>query len=317
MSKVNKAIQKVRAFAPASCANVAVGFDILGFALEAPGDYVTLSRREDRQIVIESIHSPDPLPATIQNNTASLVVQKLCESLNLDCGFSIRIEKGIPLCSGMGGSAASAVAALVACNHFLTKPLSKHELAHFALFGELEASGAAHPDNIVPCLFGGLTLIHSQSPMQVVALPVPDLFCVLIHPHLTIATRDARQALAKTVSLSNYVNQSASLASFVVALYEQDFQLLRQSMNDILIEPQRAHFVPGFYDIQDAARQAGALGMSLSGSGPALFSFARTREEAEVIAAAMRLPLAEQSIASDCWISPISKQAAHVVREEL
>ena len=191
MNKINESIQTVKAFAPATCANVAVGFDILGFAFETIGDYVTLTKRDDQKIIIESIISKETLPLVVNENTAFVVIEKLCRSLNLNIGFSIHIQKGIPLSSGMGGSAASAVAALVACNQFLASPLSLHELAHFALFGEQIASGEAHADNIIPCLFGGLTLIHSQNPMKVVQLPIPDLYCVLLHPHLQVSTREA------------------------------------------------------------------------------------------------------------------------------
>jgi len=316
MSKINSSIQMVKAFAPATCANVAVGFDILGFAFAALGDFVTLTKRDDSQIIIESIHSKETLPFVAHKNTASLVVQKFCQHVNLDIGFSIHIQKGIPLCSGMGGSAASAVAALVACNHFLTSPLSNNELAHLALFGEQEASGEAHADNIVPCLFGGFTLIQSHTPMDIVTLPVPDLYCVLLHPHLQIATRDARAALKKEITLADYVRQSANLASFIASLYEKDYQLMQKSMQDLIIEPQRAKFIPEFYSIKEAALQAGALGMSLSGSGPALFAFARRIEEAEAIASVMGAILKKKNIDFDCWISPISKQAAHVVHEE-
>lgn len=312
MNKINQTIQRVNAFAPATCANVAVGFDILGFALENLGDSVMLIKRSDRQIIVESIDAKEALPFASHQNTASVVIEKLCRSLNLDIGFSIHIQKGIPLCSGLGGSAASAVAALVACNQFLTNPLSVHELAQFALFGEELASGAAHADNIIPCLFGGLTLIHSQNPMKIINLPVPQLHCVLLHPHLQVSTREAREVLNKELTLKQHVKQSANLALFIAALYEGNYQLLQDAMHDLIIEPQRAKFVPEFYKIKEAALQAGALGMSFSGSGPTLFAFARTEAEAQLISQAMRLPLQEGGIALDCWISPISENGARV-----
>lgn len=317
MKKINASIQKVKAFAPATCANVAVGFDILGFAFETIGDYVTLTKRDDKQIIVESISSQETLPFASGENTASIVIQKLCEQLNLDIGFSIHIQKGIPLRSGMGGSAASAVAALVACNEFLTSPLSAHELAYFALFGEEAVSGEAHADNIIPCLFGGLTLIHSQNPIKVFNLPIPELYCVLLHPHLQVSTREARDTLTKEIALQNYVQQSANLAAFIAALYEKDYVLLKHSMSDVIIEPQRAKFVPEFYKIKEAALEAGALGMSFSGSGPSMFAFTRTRAEAETVSHAMCLPLQNENISFDCWISPIGKKAAHVVKEGL
>src|SRR5437868_1621897 len=183
----------VTAFAPATCANVAVGFDVLGFAFAEVGDTVTLTRRDDNKLVIESIESNESLPFAVEKNTATLVIQKLCADLQINTGFSIYINKGIPLSSGMGGSAASAVAALFACNAFLTQPLSAHELAKYALFGEELASGHQHADNIVPCIFGGLTLIHSVNPVKVVQLPIPDVYCVLIHPHLHVSTMQARK----------------------------------------------------------------------------------------------------------------------------
>ena len=192
---IHSHIQSVTAFAPATSANVAVGFDILGFALDHIGDTVKLSRRADKKIVINSIQANENLPFEIDKNTASWVLEKFCQDLKLDFGFSIDIKKGIPLCSGMGGSAASAVAALVAANQFLTDPLSLDELANYALKGEELASGQAHADNIVPCLWGGVTLIHLTTPFQVISLPTPPLYCVLVHPHLHVATKTARKIL--------------------------------------------------------------------------------------------------------------------------
>ena len=195
MNSINQHIHSVKAFAPATCANVAIGYDILGFAFDDIGDYVTLTRRQDNQIIIESIQSNENLPQESDRNTASVVIQKVCQKLNLDVGFSIQIQKGIPISSGMGGSAASAVAALVALNAFLNSPLSPYELAYYALFGEELASGQQHADNVVPCIFGGLTLIHSLDPIEVIQLPFPEIYCVLIHPHLQVATKQARSIL--------------------------------------------------------------------------------------------------------------------------
>ncbi|MBA2655935.1 MAG: homoserine kinase [Tatlockia sp.] len=316
MNRINPSIKKVKAFAPATCANVAVGFDILGFSFDALGDQVTLTKRDDQQIVIELIDSQNLLPFASDRNTASVVVQQFCQNLDLEFGFSIAIQKGIPLCSGMGGSAASAVAALVACNRFLTQPLTKVELAKYALFGEQVASGEAHADNVVPCLFGGLTLIQSQDLMNIVLLPIPELYCVLLRPHLQIATRDARAVLRKNLSLKSHSQQSANLASFIVSLYENDYQLMQNSLDDLIIEPQRAKLIPEFYKIKEAALQAGALGMSLSGSGPALFALARSQDDAQRISLAMRLTLEKKAIKSDCWISALNQNAAKVVLEE-
>ncbi len=316
MSTINSNIHSVKAFAPASCANVAVGFDILGFALEAVGDHVTLTRRDDNKVVIESagfVNSDEQLPLAVEKNTASVVVQKLCQAMQLDLGFSIRIEKGIPLSSGMGGSAASAVAALTAFNAFLNPALSLDELAQYALLGEEVASGQKHADNVVPCIFGGLTLIQCTDPIAVIQLPIPDVYCVLVHPHLHVSTNQARSILKEQLPLKDYVRQSANLAAFISSLYKNDRTLWPKILDDLLIEPQRVQFVPGFYQIKAAALQAGALGVSFSGSGPSIFAFAENKHQAVMISNAMQEPLHEQGIKTDTWISPISKHPARVI----
>lgn len=315
MVSIKPNIHSVTAFAPATCANVAVGFDILGFAFEEIGDYVKLTRRHDHQIVIESIkavNANEELPFDRDKNTASAVIQKVCQELKLDTGFSIEIRKGIPLSSGMGGSAASAVAALVAFNAFIDSALTPYELIHYALFGEQIASGQQHADNIVPCVFGGFTLTHSLNPIAVIHLPIPELYCALVHPHLYVSTKEARAILKEQISLQDHIKQSANLAAFIASLYKHDLSLLQKSLTDILIEPQRAQFVPGFYEIKAAALEAGALGVSFSGSGPSMFALARHKNEAEAILNAMQAQLKTQNIDSDGWISPISRYPAHV-----
>ncbi len=314
MHSINSSIHSVTAFAPATCANVAVGFDILGFALEDVGDYVTLEPRHDNKIIIESIVSKDSLPFSTDNNVASFVIKKLCQDLKCDIGFSIKIKKGIPISSGMGGSSASAVAALVAFNAFLQTPLSLHELVQYALLGEELVSGHQHADNIVPCMFGGLTLIHSLHPIEVIQLPIPDLYCVLVHPHLHVSTMQARKILKHELSLKDYVKQSANLAACIAALYSNNIPLLKKALTDVIIEPQRAHFVPGFYKIKQAALKSGAVGVSFSGSGPSLFALAENKHDADEIGKIMSEQLQNEEVTSDCWISRISNKAAHITQ---
>lgn len=312
MTQINPELQSVTAFAPATCANLAVGFDILGLAFDKVGDSVTLIPRKDKLLVIEEIKSSEKIPFEKDKNTATVALQGLVSELNLDRGFSLRINKGIPLSSGMGGSAASAVAALIACNAFLQEPLSKHELAQFALLGEKAASGQKHGDNIVPCIFGGLTLIQSIDPIEILQLPLPEVFCVLVHPHLQVSTQQARKILKPELPLTDYVRQSACLAAFMASLYSKDLRLLQQSYTDLLIEPQRAAFVPGFYQIKEAALEAGALGLSFSGSGPTLLALAKDKENAKNIAKTMQNQLQKEKLASDCWIAPISEEGARI-----
>ncbi len=308
-----KDITQAVAFAPATSANMMVGFDILGFALDAVGDEVTLTKRTDGQIVIDSIESEQELPLLSSKNTASIVIEKACADLGVDCGFSLKIKKGIAIGSGMGGSAASAVAALVVFNHFLEVPLSNEQLAHYALFGEELASGGKHADNIAPCIYGGVTLTRSIDPIDIIKLPTPDLQCVIIHPHLVVETKAARGILKPDVAMKNYVIQSANLAGFIAALYTKDTALLKRSLNDVIIEPQRAHLVPGFYKIKEIAMNNGALACSFSGSGPSMFALSNTADDAKTIAAKMVDGFMQAGIKADCWVSPISNNGAHII----
>lgn len=312
MTLLNPSLRTVTSFAPATCANVAVGFDILGFALQALGDSVTLTRRDDEELVITDITGISDLPRNIQQNVATGVIDKLRQDLQIKEGFSVKISKGIPLGSGMGGSAASAVAALVAFNAFLKSPLTRIQLAAYALYGEELATGQRHADNIAPCLIGGLTLTRSLSPIKITQLPIPNALCVVVHPHFRLDTHTSRGILKSELPLQAYVKQSANLAAFIVALYEKDLNLLKESLTDVLIEPYRAPLVPEFHRVKAAALDAGALGASLSGSGPSLFALARDKNQAEKIGKAMQSTFQQSGIGADYWCSPISRQAARI-----
>lgn len=303
MQKLNPDRKTATAFAPATVANVAVGFDILGFPIESVGDTITLTRRTDNAIVIEKIISLDKLPSDPAKNTASIALQALLQHLNFDCGFDIVIQKGIPLNSGMGGSAASAVAALVAFNEFLTTPLDKSELMPFALQAEASASGAMHGDNVVPCLYGGLTLIRSVEPLSIVALPLPNIYCVLVHPHLKVSTHYARQILPQSFSLKSVTQQAANLATFISALYQNDIDLLATCLHDVLIEPFRAPLIKNFFSVKDAALRENSLGCSISGSGPSIFAFAKSLQHAERISVRMIEAFNATGISADHWVS--------------
>jgi homoserine kinase len=306
-------LESITAFAPATSANLGVGFDILGLALDAVGDKVTLHKRNDGQIVIDKIISLDGLPLEANKNTASFALSKMCADLNISCGFTLEIDKGIALGSGMGGSAASAVAAVVALNGFLLQPLSKEQLVDYALYGEEIASGGRHADNVAPCVYGGITLIRELEPLDIISLPYPELFCVVVHPHLQVETKSARKILSPTVEMKQYVAQSANLAAVISAFYRQDYDLLQRSMQDLIIEPQRAALVTGFYAVKAAALGAGALSATLSGSGPSLLAFAKNKPAAEKIAQAMVAAFADVTVKADYWLSPINPAGAYVL----
>ena len=306
--------QSATAFAPASVGNVAVGFDILGHSVAAIGDTVRVVRREQPGVTIRAIRGVvQDLPLAAEKNTAGMAVLALARELGLPYGFEIEIEKGIPLGSGLGGSAASAVAAVVAAAALVDEPLDRTRLLKFAMQGEAVASGSVHVDNIAPSLFGGLVLTVGIDNPFVKQVPVPETIrCVLVHPHMVLATREARAILSKTVALSDVIWQQANLAGFLAGCYTSDIALIRESLLDVVIEPQRQVLIPGFKDVKQAALQAGALGGSISGAGPTVFAWAE-HGDAEAVRSAMVAAFARHGLASDSWVSTIDREGARVV----
>lgn len=305
----------ISVFAPATVANVAVGFDILGFPLDSVGDVITVSKFEKREVVISSISGTNEIiPLEANKNVSGVVLLELMKSLNLDFGFEISIQKGIPLGSGMGGSAASSVGALVAANQLLKNQLTKNELLQLSLLGEKTASGAAHGDNVTPCLFGGLTLTRSIDPIDVIKIPVPDsIYVVLVHPHFRLDTSLSRSVLRTNLPVSDFVRQSANLAGFISGCYTNDIDLISRSLKDVLIEPKRSPLIPGFDLAKDAAVSNGVLGCSISGSGPSFFAWCNGKESAEKVRDAVVSAFKSEMVESDSWVSKVSEQGAKVI----
>jgi homoserine kinase len=308
-------LNDVTAFAPATVANVGIGFDILGHTVDTVGDRVRLKRIPEPKVIIRSITGvAGELPVIPEQNTAGRAVQAMHEALKLDFGMEMYIEKGIPLGSGMGGSAASAVAAVVAANALLKLPTPRLQLLKFAMEGEIVASGSAHIDNIAPCLFGGLTLTVGIDNPRVKQIPVPpSLRCVLAHPHMYLGTREARAILKAEITRSDYVWQSANLAGFISGCYSNDLDMIRDSFNDVIIEPQRHSLIPGFKDVQAAAMAAGALGCSISGAGPSMFAWAEV-QHAEAVRGSMVATFKDHKISCDAWVSGLENYGARVVQ---
>jgi len=302
------------AFAPASVGNVAVGFDILGQSVAAIGDRVRVTRRAEPGVVILSITGVvQDLPLAAEKNTAGMAVLALARDLELPFGFELEIEKGIPLGSGLGGSAASAVAGVVAAAALVDEPLDRTQLLKYAMQGEAVASGSVHVDNIAPSLFGGLVLTVGIDNPFVKQIPVPEsIRCVLVHPHMVLATREARAILSKTVPLSDVIWQQANLAGFLAGCYSNDIALIRESLLDVVIEPQRQVLIPGFADVKQAALAAGALGGSISGAGPTVFAWA-DEADAERVRFGMVEAFARHGLDSDSWVSAIDRAGARVV----
>ncbi len=307
-----------KAFAPATVANVACGFDVLGLAMDEPGDTVVAERADEPGVSLTSISGEDGrLPLDPETNTATVAASHLLEQKNVDpsVGVAVALTKGLPLASGMGSSAASAVAAVVAVDHLLELRASRAELLKSALEGERVAAGAGHADNAAACLYGGFVLVRSVETLDVIQLPIPDgLAVAVVRPHLEVSTKDSRVLLGDVVKLESAVAQWANLGALVAGLYTEDWELIARALVDHVAEPVRSQNVPAFDDVKRAALDEGALGCSLSGSGPSLFALCRDLDTAERVAHRMRSAFRDRaSLEADLYVSPVSQQAARII----
>ena len=308
--------KEVKVFAPASVANVAVGYDILGFALERPGDEIVVRLTEQEGLKISSITGDNgKLPYDVMKNTAGFAAYSLLEHLGQSPrGIEMEIHKKMPFGSGLGSSAASAAAAVLAINELLDAPLSKQQLLHFAVLGEQIADGAYHADNVAPSLLGGMVLIRNNKELDVHQLPVPeDLVASVIYPHIKILTRDARSVLSPNVPLPKMIQQCGNMAGLVIGLFQSDYPLIARSLKDVVIEPQRAQLIPQFYDVKKAALAAGALGCSISGAGPSIFALSKGQKTAEQVAQAMADIFHEHKIVLEKFVSPVNLSGAVIL----
>ena len=308
-------MDSVTAFAPATVSNVACGFDVLGFALHEPGDDVTARLAAAGVTIADITGDQGRLPRDAGRNTAGVAAQALLNILGETRGVSLTIRKGLPLSSGLGGSAASAVAAVVAVDALFNARLPLETLMACAFEGERIGAGSAHGDNIGPAVYGGLVLVRVANPPDVIRLPVPaGMTAVVVHPDLEIETARARALLGTTVPLGDAIRQWANLGAFVDALHRADFDLMARSLVDSIAEPRRAPLVPGLAQIKHAAAAAGALGCSLSGSGPSLFALCRDAASAQAVAAAMTAAVRQQIGGEpQTYVSPIAPRGARVI----
>jgi homoserine kinase len=302
------------AYAPASVGNVAIGFDIMGFSVDALGDRATVRRTEESGVSIAAIRGAvADLPMQAARNTAGRALQAMHEALSLPFGLQLELDKGIPLASGLGGSAASAVAAVVAANAVLPQPCSMVELLKFAMQGEQVASGSLHVDNIAASLYGGLVLTVGIDHPRVKQIPVPAAIrAVIVHPHMFLSTRSARSILKRSVAMQDFVWQTANLAGFISGCYTNDLDLLRESFQDVVIEPQRAALIPGFNEVRRAAMSAGALGCSISGAGPTVFAWS-LENHAFAVREAMVVEFSRHKLQCDHWTTKVEAAGARVL----
>lgn len=306
----------ISVFAPASVSNVACGFDVLGFALAAPGDTVTARADGVPGVRIASIAGDEGrLSRDPGRNPASRAAAAVLARAGHRGGVALDIVKGMPLASGIGSSAASAVAAAMATNEVLGRPLGADALLAAAMDGEVAAAGSRHPDNVAPSLFGGLVLARGAHPPEIVHLPVPEgLTYVVLHPHMEVETGAARALLGDTVPLGAAITQWSNLGAFVAALYTRDFGLMSRALVDVVAEPKRAGLVPGFAAVQHAALDAGALGCSLSGAGPSIFALCLGTYLAATAGERMREVLRQESgLDADLFMGAAAQPGARIV----
>ena len=271
---------------PATVANLVCGFDVLGMALEEPYDIMDVRLLDDPVIRIIS-RDGFPLPTDPAQNTAGAPLLAMLEELEKPVGFEVIIHKKIKPGSGVGSSAASAAGAVVAANHLLGNIFPKEDLVRFAMFGEKVASGVKHADNIAPCIYGGITLIRSIFPLDIVSIPAPLLHVTVVHPQIEVRTSDARQILRKEVLLKDAIRQWGNIAGLVAGFMKNDYDLIGRSLEDVIIEPVRSMLIPGFDQVKTLCKEAGALGGGISGSGPSIFMLSKDKPTAERIGQVM------------------------------
>lgn len=305
----------IKVFAPATVANVACGFDVLGFAVDSPGDEVVLTKNNTGNVVIKAITGDEGrLPLNPMSNTVSISILQFLENIQSKQGIDITLHKKMPLGSGLGSSAASTVAGVFAINELMGKPLTRMELLPFAMEGERLACGSAHADNVGPALMGGFVLIRSYDPLDVIKIPTPQgMYATIIHPQIEVQTKDARDILRKQIPIKAAITQWGNVGGLVAGLMMNDYALIGRSLQDVIIEPIRSILIPGFAQVKQAAMDAGALGGSISGSGPSMFTLSTDYETARRVGEAMEAEFKKIGIGNEVYVSKINENGPVVL----
>ena len=308
-------MDSIKVFAPATVANVVCGYDILGFAIDEPGDEIILIKNDSNKITITKIEGDGgKLPKDPEKNVVSHVIRLFLEKINSTQGIDIELYKKMPLNSGMGSSAASSVAALVAVNELMGMPFSRLELLPLAMEGERIACGNAHADNVAPALLGGMVLVRSYEPLDALRLPYPkNLSVVSVHPHVDVPTGEARKIIKERISLKSAVQQWGNIAGLVAGFCTNDLDLISRSLEDVIIEPFRAMLIPYFYEMKQLALDNGAIGFGISGSGPSVFALCEKKEIAEFISLKIKELLNRKNIVSESFVTKINNEGARVI----
>jgi len=303
----------VRVKAPATVANLVCGFDILGMCLQDPYDEIEVKLIDEKKVIIHNDNHYD-LPVDPQLNTAGAPLLEIMNALDERVGFEICIRKNIKPGSGLGSSASSAAGAVMAANHLLQNQFSKEDLVRFAMFGEKVASGVKHADNVAPGIYGGITLIRSIFPLDIISIPSPPLFITVVHPQIEVKTSDARQILRKEVLLKDAIKQWGNIAGLVAGLMKQDYQLIGRSLEDVIIEPARSILIPGFDKVKRQCKEAGALGGGISGSGPSLFMLSEDQPTAIAVEKVMKNIYTEIGLAHHTYVTTLNNQGCSIMQ---
>lgn len=307
----------IKVFAPATVSNVGCGFDTIGFAIDEPGDIITLKLRSDSKVRITKITGDaGVLPKEVTKNTATVAILELLKNYkDKTVGVDVEIRKKMPIGSGLGSSAASSVAGVYALNKLLGEPFSKMEVLDFALVGESIASGAIHADNVAPSLMGGFVLIRDYNPVEIIKLPVPkNLWCTVIYPHISIETKIARKLIKNNISIPSARKHFGNIGSLVSALYENDIELLSRTIHDEISEPARSTLIPGYHEIKNAALSSGAFGCSISGSGPSIFAFSKSKQSADKIGKEMKHAVLNNGMKGTVYVSKINSIGPKIIK---
>lgn len=306
-------MNEIKIFSPATVANVACGFDVLGFCLDSVGDDMVIRKTDKKGIHITKIEGFE-LPYEAELNVAGVSALAMYDAIDVDFGFEIEIYKNIKPGSGIGSSAASAVGSVFGMNELLGRPFNKTQLTEFAIKGEAIASKCEHADNLAPALFGGFTLVKSIAPVQILEIPSPDdLYATIIHPQIEIKTSESRAVLPKGVPLSDAITQWANLGSLVHALHTSDYDLISDSLNDVIVEPYRCTLIPHFNEVKKAAIDSGALGAGISGSGPSIFSLSKSMQTALNVKDAMNDIYINTGIEFEIHVSKINTEGVKII----
>ncbi len=307
-------MRSVKIKSPATIANLVCGFDVLGMALNDPQDVMQVSLSEEPGIRIQhnDIYN---LPVIPEKNVAGVSLLELMQELDTTVGFDIIIEKHIKPGSGLGSSAASAAGVVVAANHLLGNKFSKEDLVRFAMAGEKLASGVKHADNISPCIYGGVTLIRSIFPLDIIPLSAPPIFVTVVHPQIEVKTSDAREILRKEVLLKDAIKQWGNIAGLVTGFMQNDYGLISRSLEDVIIEPVRSILIPGFDEVKKKCVEAGALGGGIAGSGPSIFMLCKEENVAHDVEVIMKDIYDSMGLAYHTYVTTINNQGIIITEE--